>query len=67
MTNIARYTNGHLFDLYGERLPIMEKIAKALGGLSDEDFESFEAFAARIQDLGAVACESNCQLYVDAE
>jgi hypothetical protein len=67
MTNIARYTNGHLFDLYGERTALTTQIAKVLGGLSDQDLANYDLFAARVQRLGTVAAARNCHLYIDAE
>ena len=56
MNNIARYTNGHLFDLYGEpRTQLVEQIAKALGGLDEKDFTNLDKFAGRVKYLGALA------------
>jgi len=49
MSNIARYTNGHLFSIYGDRTPLTEQLARTLGGLSDTDFENFDKFAQRAQ------------------
>lgn len=67
LTNIARYTNGHLFDVYGERTALATRIGKALGGLTDEDIANYDLFAERVRRLGAVAAERNCHLYIDAE
>ena len=67
MTNIARYTNGHLFELYGKRTELTTKIAKALGDLSDKDLDNYDLFTDRVRRLGAVANERNCHLYIDAE
>ena len=68
MNNIARYTNGHLFDLYGEsRSELVEQIAMTLGGLDQKDFTNLDKFAGRVKYLGALANERNCRLYVDAE
>ena len=67
MTNIARYTNGHLFDLYGERTELMTQIGSVLGGMTSEDFENFDRFAGRVHILGDHANEKNCHLYIDAE
>ena len=67
MSNIARYTNGHLFDIYGERTALTTEIGRVLGGMSDKDFENFDRFAGRVQELGRHAFEKNCHLYVDAE
>lgn len=67
MTNISRYTNGHLFSLYDERTALVTQIGKVLGGLTDDDYADFDLFASRVERLGDVASESNCHLYVDAE
>lgn len=67
MTNIARYTNGHLFDLYGERTALTTEIGRILGGMSEQDFDNLDRFAGRVQKLGARANERNCHLYIDAE
>lgn len=67
MTNIARYTNGHLFELYGERTELTTQIAKALGDLNDQDLANYDRFTDRVRRLGAVANEQNCHLYIDAE
>ena len=67
MTNIARYTNGHLFDVYGERTALTTQIAKALGGLTDKDLSNYDLFTGRVRRLGEVANERNCHLYIDAE
>jgi hypothetical protein len=46
----ARYTNGHLFDLYEtERTPLVEEIALKLGGMTKGDFEAFDKFGARLR------------------
>jgi len=34
MTNVARYANGHLFNLYEERTALEEQIAVKLGGVT---------------------------------
>lgn len=67
MSNTARYTNGHLFSVYGDRNPLTEQLARTLGGLNDLDFENFDKFAQRAQQLGDLALEKNLKLYVDAE
>lgn len=69
MTNIARYRNGHLFDLYAaEGCSALEKqVGTALSGLTNDDYSNFDLFAGRVKHLSEVATESNCRLYVDAE
>ena len=70
MSNIARYKNGHLFDLYStgvDRSPLIEQIGAKLGGLTDSDFANFDKFAERVKTLSKLASERNCGLYVDAE
>ena len=70
MSNIARYKNGHLFDLYStgvDRSPLIEQIGAKLGGLIDSDFANFDKFAERVRNLSDVATSRNCRLYVDAE
>lgn len=64
---MQRYTNGHLFPIYGERNSLMEEIARKLGHLSDEDFANLDLFNERIRKLTQRADTRNCQLYVDAE
>ena len=68
MSNIARYTNGHLFDLYGaERTALVEQIGAKLGALSTNDYSNLDKFTGRVKHLSEVAHSRNCQLYVDAE
>ena len=69
MTNIARYRNGHLFDLYATQgcTPLEKQIGTALSGLTNDDYSNFDLFAGRVKHLSEVATESNCRLYVDAE
>jgi len=67
MSNVARYTKGHLFPLYSERTALTTEIGRVLGGLSDADFSNLDLFTGRIRELGEVAAETNCALYVDAE
>ena len=70
MSNLARYKNGHLFDLYNigaDRSPLMEKIGAKLGGLTAKDFSNFDKFSQRVRHLSDVATSRNCRLYVDAE
>lgn len=70
MSNIARYTNGHLFSLYGsasERTQLTEQLAQALGNVNKQDLANFDKFAERSGRLGKLAKERNCKLYVDAE
>jgi len=68
MTNIARYTNGHLFNIYGaERSPLMTQIGQKLGGLTEGDFANLDKFAGRVLHLSEVAQQRDCRLYVDAE
>ena len=70
MTNLARYKNGHLFDLYkigSDRTPLMEQLGAKLGGLTEKDFSNFDKFAQRVRHLSDVATSRNCRLYVDAE
>ena len=49
MSNIARYKNGHLFSLAGTRTPLTDKLATALGGLDQADFDDFEQFKRRME------------------
>lgn len=44
MTNIARYTGGHLFQLSGARTPLDEQIATTLGDLTATDFADLDKF-----------------------
>ena len=68
MSNIARYTNGHLFDIYGaERTDLIEQIGSKLGDLNSADYTNVDKFAGRVKHLSEVAHSRNCQLYVDAE
>lgn len=67
LRNIDRYIGGHLFQVYGERTPLLEKIATQLGGLSDDDFANLDLFLGRIRALAGHANQKNCLLYVDAE
>lgn len=70
MSNLARYKNGHLFDLYNigaDRSPLMEQIGAKLGGLTAKDFSNFDKFSQRVRHLSDVATSRNCRLYVDAE
>ena len=70
MSNLARYKNGHLFDLYNigsDRSPLMEQLGAKLGGLTAKDFSNFDKFSQRVQHLSDVATSRNCRLYVDAE
>ena len=70
MSNIARYTNGHLFSLYGkasERTPLTEQLAQVLGAVNEQDFANFDKFAERSGRLGKLAQDRNCKLIVDAE
>jgi len=56
MTNIARYTNGHLFNIYGaERSSLMTQIGQKLGGLTEGDYANLDKFSGRIQNLAEVA------------
>ena len=72
MTNLARYTNGHLFRLYpGEtdspRTDLETKLGAVLGGMTETDYRNFDLFAGRARELGTLATAKNCKLYVDAE
>ena len=67
MSNIARYTAGHLFQIDGARTPLVEQIATTLGGLNETDFEDLDRFVQRTNQLCEVASEHDCKLYVDAE
>lgn len=70
MSNLARYKNGHLFDLYNigsDRSPLMEQLGAKLGGLTAKDFSNFDKFSQRVRHLSDVATSRNCRLYVDAE
>jgi hypothetical protein len=69
MSNIARYANGHLFSIYSgtERTELVKELARVLGDVNDKDWANFDKFAERSRQLGALALERNCKLYVDAE
>ena len=70
MSNIARFKNGHLYDLYriGEhRNPLLKQIGAKLGGLTETDFSDFDKFAERMYLLTELGIERNCRLWVDAE
>ena len=69
MTNIARYTNGHLFDMYSEteRTALVKQLGSKLGGMTDEDYANLDLFYGRMRHLSDYANEQNCSLYVDAE
>lgn len=70
MSNLARYKNGHLFDLYNtgaDRTPLLEQLGEKLGGLTQKDFANFDKFAERVRHLSDMATSRNCRLYVDAE
>lgn len=68
MSNIARYKNGHLFDMYGAgRTALLEQIGTKLGGLAPEDYANLDLFNGRMKHLSEVANARNCRLYVDAE
>ena len=70
MTNLARFKNGHLFDLYrfgAERTSLLEQIGAKLGGLTQEEFSDFDKFAVRMHHLTEVGKSRNCRLWVDAE
>ena len=68
MTNIARYSQGHLFDMYSDkRTALVESIASKLGGVTAEDLANFDLFCKRMRRLSKFARERNCLLYVDAE
>ena len=68
MTNIARYTRGHLFNLYEpKRTALVEQIGSVLGDMETGDYRNLSKFAGRIRRLGQIAHDRNCLLYVDAE
>ena len=70
MTNIARYTNGHLFDMYsGEqgRTALVTQLGAKLGGMTGEDYANLDLFYGRMRHLSEFARDRNCSLYVDAE
>jgi hypothetical protein len=67
MDACARYANGHLFQLYEERTPLLDAIAKALGGVAPEDLKAFDTFSERTKKVTHFAAEKNCLIYVDAE
>lgn len=66
-SNVLRYANGHLFNLYTDRTSLEEQVAVKLGGLSPKDFDEVDKFGARIKKISDYALERDCQLYVDAE
>ena len=51
MTNVARYANGHLFNLYSERTPLEEQIATKLAGVTPKDFIDVDKFGGRIRKI----------------
>jgi hypothetical protein len=68
MTNIARYANGHLFDMYSdERSALVEAIGSKLGGATKDDYANLDLFNQRMRNLSQFAKERNVLLYVDAE
>ena len=70
MSNIARFKNGHLYDLYKigqNRNPLLEQIGAKLGGLTETDFTDFDLFAKRMYLLTELGMERNCRCWVDAE
>lgn len=67
MTNVARYANGHLFTIDGNRTALMTQIGQVLGDLNEDDYANLDRYYGRINQLGDVADERNCKLYVDAE
>ena len=68
MTNIARYKNGHLFDMYsGKRSALIEQLGAKLGGMTSADYANLDLFYGRMRHLSETAKASNCSLYVDAE
>ena len=67
MTNVSRYANGHLFNLYKERTSLEEQIAVKLGEVTEKDFEDVDKFGYRIRKISDYSSVRNCQLYVDAE
>ena len=69
MTNIARFKNGHLFDLYkigADRNPLLEQIGSKLG-MTKADYSDFDLFAKRMDILIELGKNRNCRLWVDAE
>ena len=67
MTNVARYTKGHLFNLYGTRTALEEQTAKKLGDLTDQDLADVDGINERMIKVSECAHERNCLLYIDAE
>ena len=68
MTNICRYANGHVFDLYAQEHTALERqIAQKLGGVTEKDYENLARFSERVSVLSDEAFSRNCRLYVDAE
>ena len=68
MSNIARYKNGHLFDMYsGKRSALIEQLGAKLGGMTAADYANLDLFFGRMKHLSETAKASNCSLYVDAE
>lgn len=51
MSNIARYTAGHLFRIDGTRSLLVEKIATALGGVTEADLGNLDLFIGRTNKL----------------
>ena len=60
MTNIARYTNGHLFSLYTPRTDLEKQIATNLGALTAKDFDDVDKFGDRIRKISEYSSERNC-------
>ena len=48
MTNISRYYNGHIYNLYQKQTLLLKEISIRAGGLTEEDFKNLELFAERI-------------------
>ena len=67
MTNVARYSKGHLFNIYGPSTELEKKIARCLGGLTDQDLQDAHNIAERMIRVSEYAHQRNCILYIDAE
>jgi len=60
MSNVARYTNGHLFSLYTPTTDLEKQIATKLGALTEKDFDDVHKFGDRIRKISAYSSERNC-------
>lgn len=66
-SNLEIYANAHLFRLDKTlRSPLLTKIQSACG-IQEDDMILFETFSDRVDQIGELACNTDCKLYIDAE